>query len=182
MRSFLPVLLLASVAFGQEATKLPNRVRTPEASKAQPATAGQAVLWLDPAEWSWVESGSETVQTFLYLRGGAQARWIARDEGGVPEALLAETLDKIQKVDHEAQVVFTERRLVNDAEVLCVQIRANKDQKRDIVYFGYIFADEERSHQLYTISSGWTLSQSYAELNEFLDGLVVVGPESRLLQ
>lgn len=178
MRSLLSVFLFVSLAAGQNGA-LPDRVKSPEASKAQPATAGSGVLWLDPKEWSWVEAGSEDVQTFLYLKGQAQARWIAKAQGGSAETLVAETLAKIRKLDHEARPVFNERRMVNGAEVLCVQIRAHQ-QNNEVVYFGYVFADEERSHQLYTISSGWTLSENYAEFTKLLDGLVLTGPEAAL--
>lgn len=178
MRIFLSALLFVSLAAAQE-EELPNRVKSQEASKAQPATAGSGILWLDPKEWTWVEGGSENVQTFLYLKGQAQARWIAKAEGGSVEALLNSTLERIRNIDHEARPVFSEMRMVNGTKVMCVQIRAHQ-QDAEVIYFGYLFADDERSHQLYTVSTGWTLSENYAEFNKLLDGLVLAGPESVL--
>ena len=179
MRSLLVAPLALAPAAAQDAPKIHTRVKSEAAARPHAAKVGDAALWIDPAKWSWVKGTSETSQTFLFLAGGAEARWLSRAEGGEADAVFQETLGKIRQLDPNAKSVFYERRLVNGAPMICVQIQARQGDLQ-VLYFGYVFADEQRSHELYVVTTRSTLGDHYEDFSGLLDGLVVTGPDSRL--
>ena len=165
----LGLLLSAGALWAAE--EKPVHTKSEAATQAHTSKDGAASLWLDPFKWTWVKSNREDTKIFVYQTGTVQARFITLDEPSPPLRQLEDTLARIQEGDPTARVVFTEERVVNGADVLCVQIDTALTDEARAIYYGYLFADEEHTVQLFTIAEKNTLAARFADLTELLNGL-----------
>ena len=168
------LIALSFPAAAQEAPPPAAHARDVTATQARPAPGGDpAVLWMNPAAWTWVKSPREDTDIYLHQTGRAQARLIVSREGRTPEDQLAETLERVRKLDPDAHVVFEETRIVNGETMLCVQVVVSDEAEGEVVYYGYLYGSEERSVQLFTIARRAALAKLYPELTSLLNGLEV---------
>ena len=144
-----------------------------EATQARPGPGGHALLWMNPLKWTWVKSDREDTEIYFHHTGVAQARFIATPEGKKPQDQLATTLERIRKVDPSVRVGFEEKRIVNGAPVLCAQIIAGDTPEKEVVYYGYLYGDEQRSVQLFTITPRVNMTDLYVDLTSLLNGLEI---------
>ncbi len=175
LRAILTAVLLCAPLAGER----PEHVKSETAAKAYPTADGSAALWVDPKKWFWVKSNREDTTTLIHHTTEAQVRLIAVAGGEPPEVQLEETLERVRKTDPEARIVFTEERIVNGSEMLCVQIEAAFDEESKGLYYGYLYGDDERSVQVFVVAARGTVSRRFADFSELLNGLVVEGPEAK---
>lgn len=171
----MPALAVVAVL---AAADLPEHKRGDDAAQAFTSPNGSAVLWLNPAKWTWVKSSSEDAKSFIYHTGLAQARFISKPGGTEPERQLEDALAKIRENDPEARLIFNERRLVNGAEMLCIQIETALSDESKAVYYGYLYGDESRTIQAFVITEREILSKHFRHFTALLDGLTVEGPQA----
>lgn len=168
--------LALGVALG--AADLPEHAKNDLAAQAHTSADGSAALWLNPSKWTWVQSTHEDAKTFIYHTGLAQARFIAKTEGLTPERQLEDTLARIRKNDPAARLIFNERRKVNGAEMLCIQIETSLSDESKAIYYGYLYGDQERSIQAFVVTPQPAMSLHFRHYTDLLDGLVVQGPQA----
>ncbi len=168
-RTVVLALLLAAGAAAQP----PEHVKSAAATHSRVAPGGHDLLWTDPLQWTWVESGRENTAVYLHQSGLAQARLIVTSQPKTPRVQLEETLERVRKIAPEARVAFEEQRIVNGAAMLCVQILAPRAEQDDVVYYGYLYGGDTRSVQLFTIAPQPKLGALYVELTTLLDGLEI---------
>lgn len=172
-RPIIGVLLAAAVCFAQDA-KTPTYQKDTEATQARPAPGSDDLLWMNPLKWTWVKADHEDTSIYFHKSGAAQARLIVTPEGKTPEVQLEETLDRIRKLDPKAHVAYEEKRIVNGAPMLCTQIVAKgPEAEEEMVYYGYLYGNEERSVQLFTIAPRSAMTALYIELTSLLNGLEI---------
>ena len=165
--------LTATLAAQEPPAGPAEHVKDTEATQARPAPGGEATLWMNPLKWTWVKSDREDTSIYLHHSGRAQARLIVLPEGRKPEEQLTETLERIRKVEPTAHVGFEEPRIVNGAPMLCVQIILGDSPEKEVVYYAYLYGDDRRGVQLFTIAQRSAMTDLYVELTSLLNGLEI---------
>ncbi|MCB1020120.1 MAG: hypothetical protein KDC27_09330 [Acidobacteria bacterium] len=182
MHKIALLLAVSALAAAQETPAPPAEyAKDAEATQPRPGPLGFSTLWMNPLEWTWVNSGREDTEIYFHHEGGAQARMMSKAEGKEPRQQLEETLERLRKLDPEARVTFEEERKVNGAPLLCVQIVVGEQQDKTVVYYGYLYGDEARTVQLFTIAAQADLPQLYVDLTSLLNGLEIA-PQKRIVE
>ncbi|MEZ5364685.1 MAG: hypothetical protein R2748_20695 [Bryobacterales bacterium] len=169
---------MAALAAAQEAPAPPAEyAKDAEATQPRPGPLGFSTLWMNPLEWTWVNSGRDDTEIYFHHEGSAQARMISKAEGKPPKEQLEETLERLRKIDPEARVSFEEDRKLNGAPMLCVQIVVGEKDDKPVVYYGYLYGDDTRTVQLFTIAAQAYLPALYVDLTSLLNGLQIAPPQ-----
>ena len=168
------LLMVAAALTAQEApAPAPQYSKDSEATQPRPLPGVDGTLWMNPLKWTWVKSDREDTAIYFHSTGRAQARLVGTAEGKPAKQQLADTLERIRKLDPTAHVGFEEERVVNGTPMLCAQIVVGEAPDKEIVYYGYLFGDEQRSVQLFTIARRPDMGELYIDLTSLLNGLEI---------
>lgn len=133
-------------------------------------------VYINPDKW--------TLKTHLENETNPEYRFNLKSDEGFALLITEKTqfslasfgniaLKNAQKAAIDAKIINQEYRLVNDTKVLFLEITGTI-QGIKFKYLGYYFSDEKGTIQLVTYGAETTVKESYAELEAFLNGFVVI--------
>ena len=174
IRLLLTLFAIAAPLAAQDAPPPPAAYqKDSEATQARPGPGRECLLWMNPLKWTWVKSDREDTEIYYHHTGVSQVRFIVTPEGKKPADQLADTVDRIRKVDPSVRIGFEENRIVNGSPVLCAQIIAGDTPEKEVVYYGYFYGDDDRAVQLFTITPRANMTDLYVDLTSLLNGLEI---------
>jgi len=130
---------------------------------------------LDPRKWSFKKSEKDDEPEYsLQLKGKDAYGMIMVERIEIPfESLRNIALDNAKEASPDVKIVHEEYRNVNGIKVLCLQMDGSI-QGVKFSYFGYYFSFEKGSVQFVTYTSQSLLSGYKQEMEELLNGFVVL--------
>jgi hypothetical protein len=130
---------------------------------------------LDPQKWSFKKSAiNESAEYSLQLKGKDAYGMLIAERIEVPlETLKNLALENAQSIAPDMKIVFEEYRIVNGIKIYCMQMDGTA-QGIKFSYYGYYFSSAKGSAQFVTYTAQNLLSEYKQEMEELLNGFVVV--------
>lgn len=167
-----------SVASGiKMGSAAPSIKRYRKPANARKLVKGKRVkygIWYDENKWFLSnQKNSPSAEYEFANKEGDMYALVIPERLEIPlETLKNIALQNAQNADPNAKIVFEEKRVVNDTEVLCVQIEATI-QGIPFKYFNYYYTGKEGTIQVMTYT-GQSLFEEYRQdMENFLNGFVV---------
>ena len=136
---------------------------------------GGMTLFVDPAKWKRTPSEDPTRISFRHSTGEAYGMVVA-ERLAIPLPRLKEiALSNAREAAPDVRVTLEERRRVNDADVLAMQMEGTI-QGVPFTYYGYYFSGRQGSVQLLTYTGSNLFAEYKPEFEVFLNGLTPPPP------
>lgn len=132
-------------------------------------------IWLDPKKWTFEKSGSNEASEYSFtLRDEDLYAMLISEKMEIPIETLKEiVLENAKAAAPNAKISKQEYRNVNGTEILMLQMNGSA-RGIDFVYFGYYFSNENGTVQLLTYTAKNMFDTYYEEMEDFLNGFVLV--------
>ncbi len=132
-------------------------------------------IYINPKTWSFKKPGDGSAREYTFqLKEKDAYGMLITERIGIPiESLKDLALKNARKAAPDLQVVKEEFRMVNGVKVLFMQMNGTL-QGISFSYYGYYYSSRSGSMQLLTYTSENLLNEYKTNLEELLNGLVVI--------
>ena len=132
-------------------------------------------LWLDSKKWRFKDAQSNKDAEYeLSLKGQDLYGMILTEKIETPlESLVNIAFQNAEAVAPDVQIINREYRIVNGNKVIQMQMNGTMEGIK-FVYYGYYISNKEGSTQILTYTSQGLFDQFHDEMEELLNGLVIL--------
>lgn len=137
---------------------------------------GMYQVYYDPMKWKRIPAGTfnEEAENALQLIGNDAYSMLIFERIEIPmETLLGIAVENARNVAPQAKISFKEFRRVNGKKVLCGKITASVSGI-DFIYYSYYYSDSRGTLQFTTFTGSNLLPEVEKDLENLLNGLVIL--------
>lgn len=132
-------------------------------------------IYIDPKKWGFVKSGSDEDSEFSFnLKGKDGYGLLIAEKTEIPvETLRDVAIENAKDAEPDITITNQEYRKVNNNTVILLQMNGTLKGMK-ITYLGYYFSSPEGSIQLITYAATNLFKEHKSDLEEFLNGFVII--------